>query len=157
MDVPKEEYDMLDLFCGKQAVSKIWFWPQPNWHPHQCNYLSNIDGSKRAECSYIDIMAVNLQDVLSMHLRTENGYKCASFDRDLNPRTMDFLGAPGFVLLSYLRFHVKHISAMDRTRSNAQADLDDCCNYARELHCLHGAWLQLMGFAGQRHFFEESD
>lgn len=88
---------------------------------------------------YIDIMAVNLQDVLSMHLRTENGYKCASFDRDLNPRTMDFLGAPGFVLLSYLRFHVKHISAMDRTRSNAQADLDDCCNYARELHCLHGA------------------
>ena len=124
---------MLDLFCGKQAVSKIWFWPQPS------AIIYRISMDLKELNAVIDIMAVNLQDVLSMHLRTENGYKCASFDRDLNPRTMDFLGAPGFVLLSYLRFHVKHISAMDRTRSNAQADLDDCCNNARELHCLHGA------------------
>jgi len=31
--------------------------------------------------------------------RSENGYKVASYDRDLDGRTMNFNSAPGFALL----------------------------------------------------------
>ena len=41
--------------------------------------------------------------------RSENGYKVASYDRDLNGRTMNFNSAPGFALLGwYVKLSPRH-------------------------------------------------
>ena len=43
---------------------------------------------------------IELNSQFIFELRTEHGFTCASFDIDLNPRSMDFLGEAGFAKLS---------------------------------------------------------
>ena len=86
-------------------------------------------------------------------IRTENGYTCASFDRDINPRSMDFLGAPGFVFLCVASIRetglcIKTQIFTYRMIGFAQANRMDCHQHARQLHQHNGPWLQLLGIAG---------
>lgn len=55
-------------------------------------------------CAMQYLIAFQVKDSCCVELdpdsyRSENGYKVASYDRDLDGRTMNFNSAPGFALL----------------------------------------------------------
>lgn len=105
MDTRPSEFDMLDLFSGQQAISRVWFLTKFQTKRFLIYTLN-------AKASHWWTNGVWVSNYLSIHilLRTDHGFKCASFDIDLNPRTMDFLSAPGFVPLRCRIPQPKHFS-----------------------------------------------